>query len=77
MVPLPVSRKRGFVVPPALLGFVLLLVVASLSCAVGRMAGPVAPGAHGKAPRSPRDGGPGMSDTHGMGTVGAGARVNP
>ncbi|MGW8745536.1 hypothetical protein [Streptomyces sp. NPDC055794] len=45
--PLGVTARR-FLPPPALCGFLLLLVLAfSVSYAVGSAAGPVAPGMHG------------------------------
>ncbi|MFD8719170.1 hypothetical protein ACFV2H_14495 [Streptomyces sp. NPDC059629] len=64
------SSKRGLPVPPALLGFLFLLVaLTSLSYGAGRMAGPVAPGMHRTVP-SEQDLEPGMSDMHGQGAVG-------
>lgn len=69
------SSKRGLPLPPALLGFLFLLVaMTALSYGVGRMAGPVAPGMHRTVPAE-QDGEPGMSDMHGLGPVGAGAVV--
>ncbi|WHX23483.1 hypothetical protein QFW82_43795 [Streptomyces malaysiensis subsp. malaysiensis] len=56
--------------PPALAGFlVLLAVLMAASYAVGRAAGPVAPGIHRSVPQ---DGGAGGMDTHGMGPQGMG-----
>ncbi|MCQ8830040.1 hypothetical protein NQU54_13360 [Streptomyces samsunensis] len=56
--------------PPALVGFLALLVaLMAASCVVGRAAGPVAPGIHRSVPE---DGGAGGMDTHGMGTRGRG-----
>ncbi|MEU2335039.1 hypothetical protein ABZ770_19345 [Streptomyces sp. NPDC006654] len=70
------SSKRGLPLPPALLGFLFLLVaLTSLSYGVGRVAGPVAPGMHRTAPAE-QDREPGMSDMHGLGAVGAGAVVS-
>lgn len=64
------TQKGSFVVPPVLLGFILLLfALTAASYAVGRMAGPVAPGMH-RTVEDPGGGGePGMSDMHGMGAV--------
>ncbi|MEU8972090.1 hypothetical protein AB0D11_22925 [Streptomyces monashensis] len=59
--------------PPALCGFLLLLVLMfAVSYAVGAGAGPVAPGMHGTAPSRAGDGGSGgaaddMGDIHGGG----------
>lgn len=55
----------GLAPPPALCGFLLLLVLAfGVSYAVGVQAGPVAPGMHGTSTSSGSDGGGGtdMSD---------------
>ncbi|MFD6434685.1 hypothetical protein [Streptomyces venezuelae] len=50
------DRRRRFVPPPALCGFLLLLVlVFAASYAVGRAAGPVAPGMHGSQTGSGSD----------------------
>lgn len=70
-MPSAVPRNPSPAVPPALLGFIiLLLALMSLSYAVGRLAGPVAPGMH-RTVENPGDSGePGMSDMHGMGAVG-------
>jgi hypothetical protein len=63
-------RMRSFAVPPALVGFIfLLLSLTALSYAVGRMAGPVAPGMHSTVEKPGGAGDPGMSDMHGMGAV--------
>ncbi|MFD5653412.1 hypothetical protein [Streptomyces sp. NPDC127039] len=57
---------RSLLPPPALCGFLLLLVlVFSVSYAVGTAAGPVAPGIHGT-------GGPGGDGGSGDGTSGTG-----
>ena len=53
--------------PPALAGFLVLLVVLmAASYIAGRAAGPVAPGIHRSVPQD--DGGGGMG-THGMGPL--------
>ncbi|WP_055565277.1 hypothetical protein [Streptomyces atriruber] len=58
------DNRRGFVPPPALCGFLLLMVlVFAASYAVGRAAGPVAPGMHG----STTDSGPGPDSGTGGG----------
>ncbi|MEV6399558.1 hypothetical protein AB0M39_33035 [Streptomyces sp. NPDC051907] len=59
-------RTTGIPVPPALVGFVLLvLALAAVSYAVGRVAGPVAPGLH--RVEEPGRSGPGeMDDMPGM-----------
>ncbi|QLH26721.1 hypothetical protein HYQ63_01665 [Streptomyces sp. Rer75] len=58
---------RRVLPPPALAGFLVLLVVLmAASYAVGRAAGPVAPGIHRSVPQD--DGGGGMG-THGMGSL--------
>ncbi|MEU8824723.1 hypothetical protein [Streptomyces sp. NPDC048636] len=65
------ARVRRALPPPALTGFlVLLMVLMAVSYAVGRAAGPVAPGIHRNVPQ----GGPGAGgmDTHGMGLPGSG-----
>ncbi|MCQ8828146.1 hypothetical protein [Streptomyces malaysiensis] len=65
-----VARTRRALPPPALAGFlVLLAVLMAASYAVGRAAGPVAPGIHRSVPQ---DGGAGGMDTHGMGPHGMG-----
>ncbi|MDL5199147.1 hypothetical protein [Streptomyces sp. ALI-76-A] len=69
------TRKRSFVVPPVLLGFIFLLFSLTAGAyVVGRLAGPVAPGMH----RIDEDPGgvekPGMSDMHGMGGTDRAAR---
>lgn len=62
------KSKRGLFVPPALLGFVVLLVaLTGLSYAAGRMAGPVAPGMHRTEPGSGGPQEPGMPGMHGLG----------
>jgi len=68
----PVSPSaRGLLPPPALCGFLLLLIVVfSVSCAVGSASGPVAPGMHGTRDAGPGGGGEGdgmedMPGTHG------------
>ncbi|MFI1677507.1 hypothetical protein [Streptomyces sp. NPDC020607] len=54
------DRRRRFVPPPALCGFLLLLVlVFAASYAVGRAAGPVAPGMHDSKTGSGSDTRPG------------------
>ncbi|MFF1654114.1 hypothetical protein [Streptomyces sp. NPDC058255] len=65
---------RKLAPPPALCGFLLLLVlIFTVSYAVGVTAGPVAPGLHGPGPRGGgTDGGGaggsgGMEDMHGGG----------
>ncbi|MBB4780786.1 hypothetical protein [Streptomyces rapamycinicus] len=64
------ARLRRALPPPALTGFLVLLVVLmATSYAVGRAAGPVAPGIHRNVPQ---DGGAGGMDTHGMGPLGHG-----
>ncbi|GAA3876316.1 hypothetical protein GCM10023084_31600 [Streptomyces lacrimifluminis] len=69
------NEKRSFVVPPVLLGFVFLLcALTAVSYAVGREAGPVAPGMHRTGDSPGSTGGPGMPDTHGMGAVDRTAR---
>jgi hypothetical protein len=61
------ARVRRALPPPALAGFLVLLVVLmAASYAVGRAAGPVAPGIHRGVPQD--DGGGGM-DTHGLGLL--------
>ncbi|MFK4224402.1 hypothetical protein [Streptomyces sp. NPDC019890] len=56
-------RTSRLPVPPALLGFVLLvLALTTLSYAVGRAVGPVAPGLH----RTEEPGSPGPEDPGGM-----------
>ncbi|MDT0485643.1 MULTISPECIES: hypothetical protein [Streptomyces] len=63
------SSKGRLPVPPALVGFVVLLVaLTGLSYGAGRMAGPVAPGMHRTVP-SEQNREPGMSDMHGLGAV--------
>jgi hypothetical protein len=64
------GRLRGLVPPPALVGFVILvLALTAVSYAVGSAVGPVAPGLHrvedpgGSAPEDPG----GMPGMHGMG----------
>ncbi|WP_223863409.1 MULTISPECIES: hypothetical protein [unclassified Streptomyces] len=67
-----VARARRALPPPALTGFlVLLAVLMAASYAVGRAAGPVAPGIHRSVPQ---DGGAGGMDTHGMGPQDPSAR---
>ncbi|MEU5897544.1 MULTISPECIES: hypothetical protein [Streptomyces] len=72
------DRRRRWVPPPALCGFLLLLVlIFTASYAVGRAAGPVAPGMHDARPGSGSDtrpdgdndsgGGGGMGGMHGGG----------
>ncbi|MET7320243.1 hypothetical protein [Streptomyces sp. NPDC005549] len=57
---------RSLLPPPALCGFLLLLVLAfSVSYAVGTAAGPVAPGIHGTGGSG--GGGGSGGDTHGTG----------
>lgn len=64
------TQKRGFAVPPVLLGFIFLLFsLTAVSYAVGRMAGPVAPGMHRTGENPGGTGEPGMSDMHGMSTL--------
>ena len=64
------TGNRGFAVPRALLGFVILLcAVTAVSYAVGRMVGPVAPGLHRTEEGPAVDGEPGMSDMHGTDTA--------
>jgi hypothetical protein len=74
------KSKRDFIVPPALAGFVMLLVsLTALSYAVGRMAGPVAPGMHRTEPASEGNqepGMPGMPGMHGLGAVDREAQVS-
>lgn len=71
------KSKRGLFVPPALLGFVVLLVtLTAASYAVGRMAGPVAPGMHRTAPESEEPREPGMPGMHGLGPVDRDVRVS-
>jgi len=61
------ARVRRALPPPALGGFLVLLVVLmAASYAVGRAAGPVAPGIHRSVPDD--DGGGGMVD-HGIGPL--------
>ena len=61
------ARVRRTLPPPALAGFLVLRVVLmAASYAVGRAAGPVAPGIHRGVPED--DGGGGMG-THGMGPL--------
>lgn len=69
-MPPAVHLKLRFAVPAALLGFIILMLsLTSLSYAVGRLAGPVAPGMH-RTVENPGDSGePGMSDMHGKGAV--------
>ncbi|WP_328324583.1 MULTISPECIES: hypothetical protein [unclassified Streptomyces] len=68
----PPAADRGarrLLPAPALYGLLLLLVVFSVSYAVGSAAGPVAPGMHGTG-RTGSDGGNdggGMDDVPGMG----------
>ncbi|MEW1550888.1 hypothetical protein [Streptomyces tsukubensis] len=70
------KSKRGFLVPPALLGFVVLLVVLTgVSYAAGRMAGPVAPGMHRTDPASEDSQEPGMPGMHGLGPADREVRV--
>ncbi|MGW2328392.1 hypothetical protein ACWC5C_21900 [Streptomyces sp. NPDC001700] len=65
------ARLRRALPPPALAGFLVLLVVLmAASYAVGRAAGPVDPGIHRSVPQD--DGGGGMG-THGMGPLSHGA----
>ncbi|MEU7576938.1 hypothetical protein AB0B50_04950 [Streptomyces sp. NPDC041068] len=66
------KRWHGLLPPPALCGFVLLLVlVFAVSYAVGKAVGPVAPGMHGSVKDSDGGGGHGGSgDTGGMGDMG-------
>ncbi|MCX4824172.1 hypothetical protein OG883_30805 [Streptomyces sp. NBC_01142] len=65
-------RTSGIPVPPALVGFVLLvLALTAVSYGVGRAVGPVAPGLHRvEDPAGPGDGDPGgpggMPGMHGM-----------
>ncbi|MEZ3181816.1 hypothetical protein KYY02_25025 [Streptomyces pimonensis] len=69
--------KRGFIVPPALLGFVILLAsLTALSYAIGRVAGPVAPGMHRTVPASEENREPGMPGMHGLGAVDREAQVS-
>ncbi|MFH8800919.1 hypothetical protein ACH4F6_15175 [Streptomyces sp. NPDC017936] len=69
--------KRALFVPPALLGFVVLLVsLTAVSYAVGRMAGPVAPGMHRTVPASEEPREPDMPGMHGLGPVDREVRVN-
>ncbi|MCS0637593.1 hypothetical protein NX801_18370 [Streptomyces sp. LP05-1] len=75
-MPSPGTPQRVLPLPPALLGFaVLLLALTALSFAAGRLAGPVAPGMHRTVPASgdtaPRPGMPGMAGMGGGGTGGA------
>nr|WP_130438857.1 hypothetical protein [Streptomyces sp. BK239] len=64
------KSQRGLFVPPALLGFVVLLVsLTAASYAVGRMAAPVAPGMHRTVPASEESQEPGMPGMHGLGSV--------
>lgn len=71
------KSKRGLFVPPALLGFVVLLVsLTAVSYAVGRMAGPVAPGMHRTVPASEESQEPGMPGMHGLGPVDREVRVS-
>ena len=61
------ARVRRALPPPALGGFLVLLVVLmAASYIAGRAAGPVAPGIHRSVPQD--DGGGGMVD-HGMGPL--------
>ncbi|MBR8642802.1 hypothetical protein KEF29_34580 [Streptomyces tuirus] len=70
------KSKRSFMVPPALLGFVVLLAsLTALSYAVGRVAGPVAPGMHRTVPDSEQNQEPGMPGMHGLGPVDRQAQV--
>ncbi|MFJ3759262.1 hypothetical protein [Streptomyces sp. NPDC090080] len=66
--PRPVGvTPRRLLPPPALCGFLLLLVLVFwVSYAVGSAAGPVAPGMHGTS-RTGGDGGSGVSDGGGGG----------
>ncbi|MFG2721486.1 hypothetical protein ACGFW5_24805 [Streptomyces sp. NPDC048416] len=65
-----VKLKRVFFVPPVLWAFVVLLVsLTAVSYAVGRMAGPVAPGMHRTVPASGDSEGPGMPGMRGLGPV--------
>ncbi|MEV5018075.1 hypothetical protein ACIGW1_07675 [Streptomyces sp. NPDC053780] len=65
--PLGVIARR-FLPPPALCGFLLLLVlVFSVSYAVGSVAGPVAPGMHGTGSSGGGGGGGGDGDGTGGG----------
>ncbi|MDX3802053.1 hypothetical protein PV723_25535 [Streptomyces sp. AK04-3B] len=65
------DRSRTFAVPPVLPGFIiLLLLLTALSYAVGRAAGPVAPGMHRTVDEPGGAGEPGMSDMHGMNAPG-------
>lgn len=62
------SSTRRLPVPPALIGFVVLLAaLTGLSYGAGRMAGPVAPGMHRTVPAEQNQE-PGM-DMHGLGAV--------
>lgn len=70
LMPSTDTQKRIFVVPPVLLGFIFLLFsLTAVSYAVGRMAGPVAPGMHRTVENPGGTEEPGMSDMHGMGAV--------
>lgn len=71
------KSKHGLFVPPALLGFVVLLVsLTAVSYAVGHMAGPVAPGMHRTVPASEESQEPGMPGMHGLGPVDREVRVS-
>ena len=61
---------RRLPVPPALIGFLVLLVaLTGLSYSAGRIAGPVAPGMHRTVPSEQKQNQePGM-DMHGLGAV--------
>ncbi|MEU1116439.1 MULTISPECIES: hypothetical protein [unclassified Streptomyces] len=68
------QRRPRYVPPPALCGFLVLLVLLfTVSYAVGSAAGPVAPGMHGPATTTggdgdgDGDGDGGMGDMHGGG----------
>ncbi|MET8446879.1 hypothetical protein [Streptomyces sp. NPDC005209] len=62
---------RGWVPPPALCGFLLLLALMfTLSYAIGAAAGPVAPGMHGGGTDRGGGGGGGMDRMGDMGDTG-------
>ncbi|MEU8952784.1 hypothetical protein AB0C93_00615 [Streptomyces sp. NPDC048518] len=66
------QRRPRYVPPPALCGFLVLLVLLfTVSYAVGRAAGPVAPGMHGPATTTGGGGdGDGGGDESGDGGMG-------
>lgn len=65
------QRRPRYVPPPALCGFLVLLVLlGAVSYAVGRAAGPVAPGMHGPATTTGGNGGGGDADESGDGGMG-------